>query len=133
MTGSYSTVVVGTDNSRTGNGADRPNVVGTVAVSNPSIAQWFNTAAFQAGAVGTFGNAGRNSLQGPGAFTFDAALMRDFPITERHHIQFRTEAFNILNHAVFSNPVATFTSSSFGRVLGANDPRILQFAVKYLF
>ena len=132
-TGFWFSPASGVDNSLSGIGADRPNLIGDPSPVTQTLNAWFNKTAFQANAPGTFGNAGRNSLQGPGAFTFDAALMRDFPITERHHIQFRTEAFNILNHAVFSNPVATFTSSSFGRVLGANDPRILQFAVKYLF
>jgi Carboxypeptidase regulatory-like domain len=86
-----------------------------------------------ANATGTFGNSGRNNLQGPGSFTFDAALMRRFAITEHQYIQVRAEAFNILNHAVFGNPTTTLTSSNFGKILGANDPRIMQFALKYIF
>jgi hypothetical protein len=123
----------GLDNSLSGVGADRPNVVGSPALASPSLSAWLNTAAYKANAAGTFGNAGRNSLRGPGAFTFDTALIRDFALTERHHVQFRAEAFNILNHPTFGNPTATLSSSSFGRILTANDPRIMQFAVKYIF
>jgi hypothetical protein len=123
----------GLDNSLSGVGADRPNVVSGPTLANPSLSAWFNTAAYKANAAGTFGNAGRSSLRGPGAFTFDMALIRDFALTERHHVQFRAEAFNILNHPTFANPTATLTSSNFGRILTANDPRIMQFAVKYIF
>jgi hypothetical protein len=123
----------GLDNSLSGVGADRPDLVGDPHISKPSLNQWFNTAAFKANAPGTFGNSGRNNLEGPGAFTFDTALMRRFQIVEKQQIEVRAEAFNILNHAVFNNPSGTFTSSNFGKILGANDPRILQFALKYLF
>ncbi len=123
----------GLDNSLSGVGADRPDLTGNPQLSGPSLAQWYNTSAFKANAPGTFGNSGRDNLQGPGAFTFDAALMRRFNLTERHSIQFRVEAFNILNHPVFNGPTTTLTSSNFGKILGANDPRILQFALKYNF
>jgi len=132
-TGYWFSPTAGLDNSLSGVGADRPNVVGNPVLSNPTLNAWFNKSAFQANAPGTFGNAGRNSLQGPGAFTFDSALMREFAVTEGHHIQFRAEAFNILNHPTFANPSGTLNSANFGRILSANDPRIMQFALKYLF
>jgi hypothetical protein len=132
-TGFWFNAGAGLDNSLSGVGADRPDLIGDVHVVNPSLTQWFNTAVFKANATGTFGNSGRNNLQGPGAFTFDAALMRRFKLTERHAVEFRAEAFNILNHPVFNNPSATLTSSNFGKILGANDPRIMQFALKYSF
>lgn len=133
MSGSYSTVVVGTDNSRTGNGADRPNVIGTVNVSNPGIAQWFNTSAFQTGPVGTFGNLGRDTILGPGAWNFDVALSRSFFVTEHQRIDFRAEAFNLMNHARLGNPGTTMNTPSFGVITSASDPRIMQFALKYVF
>jgi hypothetical protein len=132
-TGYWFSPTAGLDNSLSGVGADRPNVVGNPVPSERTLNAWFNKAAYQANAAGTFGNAGRNSIQGPGAFTFDAALMRDFALTERHHLLLRGEAFNILNHPTFANPNATLNSSNFGRILGANDPRIMQFALKYSF
>jgi hypothetical protein len=123
----------GKDNSLTGIGADRPTVVGDSRVSNPSLTEWFNPAAFQPNAMGTFGNSGRNNIQGPGGFTFDLALMRRFSVTERQKVEARAEAFNILNHPVFGNPRTSLTDANIGRIFSSNDPRIMQFALKYIF
>lgn len=134
QTGSWLTPVVGQDISLTGIGLDRPNLVGTTQLSNPTLRAWFNTSAYAPQAVGTFGNAGAYTIRGPGAFTFDAMLTRAFPIREHQNLEVRFEAFNFLNHPVFNNPGTTLTSSStFGKILSANDPRILQFAMKYVF
>jgi hypothetical protein len=132
-TGLWFSPSTGSDRSLTGVGADRPNIVGNTKLSNPTLDQWFNTAAFVPNAPGAYGNAGRNSLVGPASTTFDSALMRHFPITERVKVTFRVEAFNLLNHASFGNPTASLSSSNFGRILGAADPRILQFALKLDF
>jgi hypothetical protein len=85
-------------------------------------------------ATGTFGNAGTYVIPGPGAFTFDAMLTRKFSIREHQNLEVRFEAFNVLNHPVFNSPGTTLTATSgFGKILSANDPRILQFAMKYVF
>ena len=55
------------------------------------------------------------------------------PDREKQVLEFRVEAFNVLNHVNFLDPVATLTSSAFGQIQTANDPRILQFALKYVF
>ena len=61
-------------------------------------------------------------------------LTRAFAIREHQNLEVRFEAFNFLNHPVFNNPGTTLTTSStFGKILSANDPRILQFAMKYVF
>ncbi len=125
--------VSGRDNSLTGNGLDRPDVVGDIHVASPGLNQWFNQAAFRTNANGTFGNAGRNILEGPGAFTFDMALIRRLHLFERHRFEIRAEAFNVLNHPVFGNPRNSIIDANFGRILTSNDPRILQFALKYSF
>jgi len=132
MTGTYSTVTDGVDNSLTGV-TDRPNLVGNAAVSNQSTTNWFNTSAFQKAPVGQFGNVGRSTILGPGAWNLDVALSRSFPITERQRIDFRAEAFNLMNHARFGNPVTTLSSGIFGQINSALDPRIMQFALKYRF
>lgn len=132
-TGLWFNTLTGLDNSLTGNGRDRPDVIGTATLPNPNTGRWFDTKAFQANKLGTFGNSGRNNIEGPGAFTFDLAVMRMFPVTERQRVEARAEAFNVLNHPVFGNPRSTLTDSNIGRILSAGDPRILQFALKYIF
>jgi hypothetical protein len=83
-------------------------------------------------AVGKLGNAAAGSLVGPGSWTIDAGLSRTFVITEAQRLEFRAEANNVLNHTNFSNPTNTL-GATFGRITGADDPRIMQFAVKYIF
>jgi hypothetical protein len=98
------------------------------------VAKYFNTAAFQQAAIGTFGNSSRGSLRGSGSLGVDVSGFKLIPITERVHLQFRTEAFNVINRANFSNPGATVAStSSFGRITGAGSPRVLQFALRLGF
>jgi hypothetical protein len=127
----------GTDASLTGVGADRPNVTGNANdINNPSINKWFNTAAFSKNQPGTYGNARRDSIVGPGNYRVDMALFRNFPFAifeKPQSLQLRIEAFNALNHPTFDNPNATLNSSNFGKILGASDPRIMQIALKYIF
>jgi len=64
------------------------------------------------------------------------ALFRSFPFVvfeKPQSLQFRVEAFNAFNHPIFDNPSSNFSSSNFGRILGASDPRIMQVALKYIF
>ena len=127
----------GSDASLTGVGSDRPNVIGNPNdVSSRSLNKWFNTAAFNKNQPGTYGNAGRDSLVGPGGYHVDMALFRSFPFVvfeKPQSLQFRVEAFNAFNHPIFDNPSSNFSSSNFGRILGASDPRIMQVALKYIF
>jgi hypothetical protein len=132
-TGFWLTPSTGTDSSLTGVGADRPDVVGSPILSNPTISKWFDTAVFAANQPGTYGDAGRGSLVGPGGFNMDIAAMRHIMTSESSYFELRAEAFNVLNHPVFQNPGTTLSSQNFGRILSANDPRILQFALKYVF
>jgi len=55
------------------------------------------------------------------------------PFSERHKVEFRAEFFNALNRVNFGNPTTTFSSSLFGQITGAQDPRILQFSLRYSF
>ena len=123
----------GRDNNFNGLGGDRANVIGDSRVDEPTLNRWFNPAAFAHATNGAYGNAGRFSLQGPGAFTMDIALMRKIPVLEKSHVEVRAEAFNVLNHPVFGNPRSALTDNNFGRILTAADPRIFQFALKYVF
>ena len=94
---------------------------------------WLNTAAFVASPVGAFGNAGWNSLRGPGFFDLDVSLSRWFNIRESQKLQLRFEFFNVTNHVNFNNPSSGINTSTFGTILAAGNPRILQFAAKYVF
>jgi len=107
--------------------------------------QYFNTSLFTVNAIGTYGNAPRNLLENPGLFNIDAAAIKNFPISERMKVQFRSEFFNLLNNVNFTVPglgSANPNQSAAGNIVGtgnfgkltlAADPRILQFALKFIF
>ena len=129
----------GNDNSNTGidslgfGANDRPNVVGNPHLSNPSATAWFNTAAFAIPPYGSFGNSGRNTLEGPGTQTVDLSLVKNTVLRESANLQFRVEAFNILNHTNFGLPDNFIGSPTFGQILSAGSPRRLQLGLKLLF
>lgn len=124
----------GTGRSILGFGAnDRPNLVGNPELSNPTTSQWFNTAAFAFPAPGTFGDAGRNILEGPGFQSVNASLVKNTRFSERVNLQFRAEAFNLFNHPNFNLPDNFLGSPTFGRITSARDPRHVQFGLKLLF
>ncbi|HWB83033.1 MAG TPA: carboxypeptidase-like regulatory domain-containing protein [Bryobacteraceae bacterium] len=132
-TGFPFTPTTGVDNSLTGVRQDRPNVVGSPYVRDTGTLTWIDPTAFVANPLGTFGNAGYNSLIGPRFFDLDANLTRSFPVRERYRFDLRFEFFNLLNHTNFSTPVSSRSSSTFGKIQSAADPRILQFAAKFQF
>jgi hypothetical protein len=72
-------------------------------------------------------------MRGPGLFNMDAGLSRTFNIREAQRVELRVDATNILNHTNFMNPSGTLTSNVFGRLQGARDGRVMQFALKYVF
>ncbi|MDQ2921871.1 MAG: TonB-dependent receptor [Acidobacteriota bacterium] len=149
------TIFTGTDVSNTGGNNDRPNVIGDWRVSHPSPDRWFNpctqlangslrncapgdSPAWGIPPAGSFGNAGRNILRGPGLRNFDFGVSRVFKITERHQLQFRAEVFNLTNHPNFFFPETSVASGSFGTIsraanTGAGAQRQIQFGLKYLF
>ncbi|HEV3484408.1 MAG TPA: hypothetical protein VG106_03300, partial [Vicinamibacterales bacterium] len=97
------------------------------------IRMWFNTAAFAPNAIGTFGNAGRNSIRGPGFQSLDLGLHKTFGAPRGLKVQVRVEAFNALNTVNLREPNTSQNSSNFGRILAAEDPRIMQFALRLWF
>lgn len=109
----------------------RPNLVGDPYADVPA-GLYFNPAAFARPAPGTFGNLGRNTLEGPSAQQLDFSVLKVFRFSERQSLQFRAEAFNVFNHPTFNLPVSSFTDINFGRIVGA-DNRELQFGLKYIF
>jgi hypothetical protein len=105
--------------------------------SNPRNGQpYFNTAAFTANALGTPGTAKRRFFYGPGMNNYDLALLKNVRLSEAKSLQFRLEAFNAFNHAQFFGPQAVdgnIGSSTFGNVIGATSPRLVQLGCKFLF
>ena len=100
------------------------------------INAYFNTAAFASPAVGTFGNSGRDIIIGPGNFTTNLALLKDFHLSSKEawgKIQFRAEAYNLLNWVNLGNPAASLTAPNFGHIASAGAARVMQFALRYDF
>ncbi|HKE57845.1 MAG TPA: carboxypeptidase-like regulatory domain-containing protein [Pyrinomonadaceae bacterium] len=124
----------GTGRSILGFGAnDRPNVAGSPDLSNRSPERWFNTAAFVFPAPGTFGDAGRNIVNGPDYQNVNASLVKNTALTERVNLQFRAEFFNLFNHPNLNLPDNFLGSPTFGVISSARDPRHIQFGLKLLF
>jgi hypothetical protein len=112
---------------------DRPDVVGDPEVSDPSPDRWFNPAAFAFPQFGSFGDAGRNILDGPGFQNVNASLLKNTYLKEGLNLQFRIEAFNLFNHPNFNLPDNFLGSPTFGQILSAQSPRHIQLGVKLLF
>jgi hypothetical protein len=152
--GSPINVSTGSDVSLTDVGNDRPNQIPGVnpyskvkiyQASSTATRSFLNPAAFCtngqascagfAPALGTYGNIGRNSLNGPSLFNMDAQLSRIFPIEGKVSLDARLEAFNVLNHPSFSNPNSSNPSSgTFGYITGtSNSARVFQLGAKIIF
>jgi hypothetical protein len=132
-------ITSGRDNSFTGVGRDRADFLGGTAdlgsdrSHGDMVAKFFDTSKFTANAVGTFGNSGRNMLRGPRYFNADLGVVKNTRVTEQISVQFRAEFFNVFNNVNFRQPTTNAASAQFGRITAANDPRILQFALKIVF
>jgi outer membrane receptor protein involved in Fe transport len=117
-------------------GADQtglPNLTGDPQGAE-TVAQWFNPAAFTPVPSGTFGNAGRNILRGPGWVTFDMSLQRRLTITQRVNATLRWDVFNLFNRANFGLPVANISASDVGVISTlAGDPRVMQLSIRVGF
>ena len=135
----FTPLLIGTNDSNTNNstgivatGTDRPNQVGNPHLGNPDPAQWVNPLAFERPS-GTFGDAGRNILRGPGFNSIDFALMKTWSFSETSRLQFRAEFFNLLNTPNFDLPVADLNSPNFGKVTSAKDSRQIQLGLRLEF
>jgi hypothetical protein len=145
QTGQPFSVLTGQDNSSTGLGNDRPNLIGDPNAGPHTVNKWFNTAAFTPNAPLTFGNAGRNIVVGPGFHNFDFSVLKNTQLGERVNAQFRAEFFNITNHPNFALPANILAAPNFGTLfqtpdaaqnnvgLGSGGPRLIQFALKLSF
>ena len=112
---------------------DRPNVSGDPSVDDPTAERWFDTTAFSFAPFGSFGNAGRNILDGPGYQNINLAVIKHVSLGGDARLQLRAETFNLWNHANLDLPDAFLGSPTFGQILSAQSPRRFQFGVKALF
>jgi hypothetical protein len=125
----------------TGFSASRPNLVaGQDPNSGPhSVSAWLNAGAFQRivpdpnSQVQQFGTARRNIADGPGYANWDFSMLKNISVTESKQFQFRAEFFNILNHTNFRLPDSDISSPTFNQIQSAQAPRLIQFALKFLY
>ena len=115
----------------------RPNLVGDPVLpeSERTLTRYFNTDAFAAFSPGqqAFGNAGIGIMRGPAYVNADFTLAKNFRVSDRRSVQFRTELFNAFNHPNFGPPNIQRESSGFGQILNAGNGRIIQFGLKFYF
>lgn len=145
------------DRDGTDDSTARPNLAPGVSLTPPggrTVDRWFNVAAFAPPDVGFRGTAGRNILTGPNLKTVDLSIVKSFRVGEKRSLQFRAEAFNLLNRANFdapsnaqdgeqlftfipaagSTPAGFRPTASVGKIFStASDSREIQFALKFIF
>ena len=116
------------------NATNRPDKVSSVSYPH-KVGEWFNTNAFAPPAVGAWGNAGFNSLRGPGRDNWNLSLFKSFPFSEdgNRRFELRAESFNAWNHTQLNAVSNGLGASNFGQVTSAFDPRVFQFAGKIYF
>lgn len=110
-----------------------PNVVGNPKLSNPTINEWFNTAAFAVPNPDTFGNARRNMLTGPDWRDVDLSLGKTFWLGEGFHMEIRADTWDILNNPNFGQPSAGVGVAGGGVITSANSSRQMQLGGRLTF
>jgi hypothetical protein len=112
------TVNISSDQANIGSGpAQRPNVLGDPNAGPKTPGEWFNTSVFSLPALCPFGNAARNAVIGPGLQEFDLSFQKEIAlIRESNRLQFRAEAYNLLNRPNFNTPNRTAFTANFGTI-----------------
>ena len=116
-------------------GAAAPQMTGKVQILNPKTngAYYLNPAQFADPTLGTFATTPRSICCGPGENQWDITVSKRIALSESRYFQFRADVFNLFNKTQFVNPDGNFSNSTFGQVLQARDPRLVQFALKFYF
>ena len=94
---------------------------------------WFETSAFGQPGPNRFGTSGLNTVRGPGRRSYDFSLFKNFAVTERAKLEFRTEFYNLTNTPVFGNPAAFLNAGNFGQISSASNSRTIQFGMRMVF
>jgi len=114
-------------------GTLRANYTGVPIGGGGSVQQWFNTAAFAVPAPGTFGDAGRNTIIGPGTVLFNMAMSKTFPLKDMRGLEIRADASNVFNHANFTAIDAVVNSPTFGHVISVGTMRTVALTTRFHF
>jgi hypothetical protein len=127
-TGSPFTPIMVSSLLNSGSAGQWPNRIGSGAVANQTINQWFNPADFVSPGQYTFGNSGRNILYGPGTKQMDLSAFKDFMFNAEgsRRLEFRAEAFNVMNTPQFNNPNAQIGNPAAGTITSAGAPLLFQ-------
>jgi hypothetical protein len=102
-------------------------------MADPSIHEWFNTSAFVAPPSGHYGNARRNSIEGPGARVFDMAFTKVILLKDSRMLEVRAQFSNIFNTPQYTTIDTTLNSPSYGQVIAVGAMRTIQFTTRFRF
>ena len=128
------TPTISRDVANIGVGGQRPNRIGSGELENPTIDAWFDKSAFVVPENFTFGNSGPGILRTDHQWNVDLSLFKRFDIRMGQTLEFRAEAFNVLNSVYFSGPNTNIDTAAGGRVTStSNQARQVQFGFKYVF
>jgi len=133
--GNRFSVFMAGDLNNDGLSGERPDRVGNgnLDSSERSIDRWFAAEDFVTPAPYSFGNSGRNILEGPGYQNWDVSIVKQTRFSDGDAVELRVELFNAFNKVNFYTPVAELGTSSFGKVFGAGRAREIEVALKYSF
>lgn len=135
LDGSWDFHTINQDTTNVG-GANRGDLVRNpnLPTSERTIDRWFDTTAVVPGRPGVLDNAGRNIIEGPGRKNLDVLVAKNFVMPwEGHNIQFRFESFNFTNTPHWGRPNRSFGGSAVGTITDSDEPRRIQFGLKYVF
>jgi hypothetical protein len=123
-----------TDVARGTNGTLRASTTGeSFTIDNPTVLQWFNTAAFTLPATGQFGNSGRNILIGPTTLVFNMSMSKNIQLKDNMGFEIRADASNIFNTPQFTAIDTTVNSPTYGQVIGVGAQRRINLNLRYRF
>jgi hypothetical protein len=135
QTGSPVNVTITQDQANTGQGSQRPNLVGKIDASRCGkvLIACVNSNAFALPQQYTYGNAGRNLFYGPALFNVATSLAKTFRFSERFAFQFRLDAFNTFNHVNWGNPSGNWSAATFGNITSAGAMRAFELTGRLTF
>ena len=133
QTGNRASITTGVDNALTGLGGQRGVQVLDDPYGTGGPLAYLNRAAFTTPASGTYSTLKPFTIVNPSQFNNDLAVTRTFKLAGSQNMQVRWEVFNVINHVNYNAPVTSLNSGTFGQILTAGDPRIMQFALKFSY